>query len=419
MKKLAIFMIAVSCAASAFGLAVQDNKDGVKAMNEGRYEDAITHFLSARRSDQSNDTIKQNLIEAYIASAGRWSKKGEFNKAYDSIKKAHDISPDSPRVNRNFAVLLANEAGRRDREENGRDAVYLLEQSVSYDGSIPQTRVMLGQAYYDKDNYRKAKEQWEKALELDPSLKGVKKKLAKLKKEMKGSESLLDAGKYHFKVRFEGVELWNASQGVLDILEDAYRNAGWKLNAFPQKPLTVIIYTQQQFSEVLGKPDWFAGVYDGKIRLRRGDVEGNKQVLRRIVYHEYMHAFVYDIAGNNVPLWLNEGIAQCYETMPDKAVLTSGEKRLLKSRLETGMPDLETVNTMFVSTTSAADVGFAYLYSKAFVFYLIEKGWDYNIKNLLVELANGATIDAAFDKVYFGNVEKTRADWLRGVKYDY
>ena len=372
MRLIGGFFIVLLCTAFASGSIVEDNSKGIEAMNAGRFDEAIQYFSESCLYEPDNLAVKHNLQVAYNNSAMDLFKKGDFDAAYDRIKKAYGLDPNLLQVKKNFAYILTRESVRRYNEKSGKEIIQLLKESLDYDDSLVDTHILLGQAYYEHDEYAEAKQQWDKAIALDPSNAIVRQKLDKLNKEMQGSDKLRDTARYHFKVRYEGAELWTASREVLDILEDAFNNAGWKFGIFPGEPVTVIIYTQEEFQTVSGKSDWFAGVYDGKIRLRKSDVEGDKKRLRQIIYHEYMHAFVHYVAGNKVPAWLNEGIAQCYENMPDKAALNQAEKRLLNERLTGGVPEMAKVDEMFVSTNSQADVNFAYVYSKSFVAYLIE-----------------------------------------------
>jgi tetratricopeptide (TPR) repeat protein len=419
MKFFCAGFIVMFCVSAACASAVEDNRQGVDAMNAGRFDEAIQYLSAAHSEDPDNAAVKNNLLVAYNNAAMDCSNKGNFDAAYRYMRKAHELDPQSAPVNKNFANILTNEAIRRYKENNGQDIEPLLIESLEYNDSLAETHTLLGQVYYDNDEYADAQQHWQKVLSLDPSRAAVQQKLDKLNREIATNDRLHDSGRYHFKVRYEGMEMWTASQEVLDMLEDACNNAGWKLGTFPKEPVTVIIYTQEEFQTILGQPDWFAGAYDGKIRLRRSDVEGDKKRLRQLVYHEYMHAYIHYVAGNNVPTWLNEGLAQCYENMPDKAEISYGEKKTVKDRLAAGeMPPMDTIDKMFHSTTSQADVNFAYAFSKMFVAYLIEKGWDINIKNMLDELHSGSNLNDAFEKVFCRSIEQMRSDWLSEMKFD-
>ncbi len=414
----AVFML-LFCVSAAYCSAVEDNSQGVAAMNAGRFDEAVQYLSAAHTEAPDDANIKNNLVIAYNNAAMDYNNKGNFDTAYHYIKKALELDPQAGPIKKNLAGILTNEAYRRYNANNGQEVIPLLKESIENNDSLAEARSLLGQAYYDNDDYPNAQEQWQRALALDPSKTVVQQKLDKLNREMETNGKLHDAGRYHFKVRYEGFEMWSASQEVLDMLEDAYNNVGWKLGTFPNEPVTVIIYTQEEFQTVLGQPDWFAGAYDGKIRLRKCDAEGDKRRLRQLVYHEYMHAYIRYVVGNNIPTWLNEGLAQCYENMPDKAEISYGEKKTVKDRLAVGgVPPMDAVDKMFHSTTSQADVNFAYAFSKIFVAYLIDKGWDINIKNMLDELHNGSNLNDAFEKIFCRSLDQMRSDWLSDMKFD-
>lgn len=418
-RKISIYLALLCVTAPVYGFdALEANRNGVAAMKAGRYDEAIRIFTEVLRQSKDDPTAKASLVNLYNGLGLGYDEAGDHAKAREMLDKALKLAPDSANIKRNLAVLCYNEGFRRYNRRKGEDVVGPLRESIGFDSSIAQTRVLLGQAYYDADDYRQAKEQWEAALAIDPKHTLVKEKLDKLNKELGKDDRLREQYRLHFKVRYEGEVGWDYSQDVLNILEDAYREIGQKLSFFPQEPLTVVIYTQQDFQSVTGMTDWYAGAYDGKIRLRQGDVMGDKTRLRQIVFHEYAHALIHCLAGNRVPIWLNEGIAQCYENIPQRVFILPSERMAVIRQLGWGLPDMDRVDANFLARASENDVRFAYAFSKGFVAFLIDKGWDYSLKNLLVELNNGAALDAAFMRVYFRDLRQMRDDWINDLKYN-
>lgn len=417
-KRAGAVCVIAGIAALAFGSAQTYNNQGVQALQAGRYEEAIQLFTAARQESPDSIVIRENLLAAYNNAALALEQKGNFATARKYLKQGCAVDPQNARIKKNYAALLVGESIKRYHAKDGRGAIPLLEESLKFDDASVDAHALLAQTYYDADDYAGARREWEKTLALEPGRPGVRAALDKLAAEVAAGGNLQDVSKLHFKVRYEGNGLWTASQRILNILEDAWNNAGWKIGVFPREPLTVIVYGQQEFSTVSGKPDWFAGIYDGKIRLRRVDVEGDEARLRQIVYHEYMHAYVHYIAGVNVPMWLHEGIAQCYEAMPARSVLNAAEKKLLKDRLARGMPRLGDVDGMIGSTTDRADVQFGYLYAKAFVDYLIRKGFDVTIRQLLEQLGQGYSFDEACARAFSRSAEQMVRDWHEEIRYD-
>jgi len=105
---------------------------------------------------------------------------------------------------------------------------------------------------------------------------------------------------------------------VLDILEDAYRNIGRKMgNVYPPPPIQVIVYDADQFAEATQLASHVGAVYDGKIRVPLKGEDGaflSDEELRRRLYHEYVHVVIRHVAGDNVPWWLNEGLAETFSS---------------------------------------------------------------------------------------------------------
>ena len=70
--------------------------------------------------------------------------------------------------------------------------------------------------------------------------------------------------------------------------------------------------------------DHVGAVYDGKIRVPIRDKAGNilpEDELTRRLYHEYTHVIVRSWAGDKVPWWFNEGLAETFSNPLSEAEL--------------------------------------------------------------------------------------------------
>ena len=75
---------------------------------------------------------------------------------------------------------------------------------------------------------------------------------------------------------------------------EAYGEIGKSFSYYPENPITVILYSDQQFRDITRTPAWTGGLFDGKIRIPTegaGSLSGG--VLNRVLHHEYTHAIVY------------------------------------------------------------------------------------------------------------------------------
>jgi hypothetical protein len=117
----------------------------------------------------------------------------------------------------------------------------------------------------------------------------------------------------HFTVSFEGPAQTSLSGSVLEVLEAAYWKIGGALSVRPTAPISIVLYTAEQFRDTTRSPAWAAGAFDGAIRIPvRGALE-NPHELERILTHEYVHALIQQLSPRHVPAWLNEGLAAALE----------------------------------------------------------------------------------------------------------
>ena len=84
-------------------------------------------------------------------------------------------------------------------------------------------------------------------------------------------------------------------------------------------PLSVYLFaTQQEYLEFTRAPRNSCGIFVMGRRSRRGylasflEIQG-RDGLRRTLQHEAFHQFAYFAIGTDIPVWLNEGIAQIFE----------------------------------------------------------------------------------------------------------
>lgn len=415
---LILSLIFLSVPLFAYSEAFEQNEKGVKESEAENFDAAISHFEKALSIEPENEVFKNNLAIAYNNLAMDFDRRGDFPWAHFHMKQAYLLTPDSTQLKSNLAFVLTKEAGKMYKEKTKPEKILeLLYEALEYDDSNASIYVLMGEIYYEDDRQLKAAKSWNKAVAINPSLKNVKKKLKKLEREIDTEKDFRTQEFRHFKVKFEGFKHWSAAWEALDILDDAYYEVGGKFYIFPDKPLTTIIYTMEEFNTVSGTSDWIAGLYDGKIRIKQADIEGQREELKRIIYHEYIHALIHYFVGTNIPAWLNEGIAQYYENLPEPQELTASEKSILKKRIDIWWrPDFNRIDNFFVSKESQEDVYFAYAFSKSFVLYLAKKEGEYSFKTLLEKFKNGSGMEEAFSQVYYKPVDMLVDDWLRNFR---
>lgn len=136
-------------------------------------------------------------------------------------------------------------------------------------------------------------------------------------------------------------------------------------------------------------PYWAAASFDGQVHLplEPATDPGRRDVVLR---HELTHAFLGFAGGGQVPLWLNEGLAQYYQ----------GERcdRLPGAESAEWLDELETRRTFMDLDEDQAEL--AYIFSLAVAQELMELNTSTALAKYLAHLRNGVDERVAFRKVF-------------------
>src|SRR5262249_19173963 len=132
-----------------------------------------------------------------------------------------------------------------------------------------------------------------------------------------------------FAVMFEGPVEQKLATRATAVLGNAFWRIGKVIGAYPTSPINVILYTDRQFRDITGAPEWAAGGFDGQIRLPVRGALQNLNDFDRVLTHELTHAMLRSVASRNVPAWLNEGLAMYFEGYDPQAI----ERGLAAARL--------------------------------------------------------------------------------------
>jgi tetratricopeptide (TPR) repeat protein len=319
-------------------------------------------------------------------------QNGEFKKALPLLKGYAD------RTN-NFNALLYTGLCYF-KLEDSYNAVTYLEKAVQVEENNFLALKYLAFAHYKTDSLDDSLASAEAGLSLSPDseLQYLRNKILREKETMKGYG---DKQRVNFRIQFSKEEHNDIRDTVHFILKDAYREIGQQMNFYPSQPVTVILYNEKGFFDVTRAPGWAGGLYDGKIRIPIQGVEGQEEILKRVLHHEYVHALVHAITPR-CPHWLNEGLA-VYFTEDEDELRGYGEKlgqaiplRLLENRFPSGNEHV---------------VMAAYLESYTAVVYLIEKYGLFRVKELLEALGKGEDLESAFNSVFYTSYSQFVKKW--------
>jgi hypothetical protein len=206
---------------------------------------------------------------------------------------------------------------------------------------------------------------------------------------------------------------------VLRILEKAYRDIGGQLGkVYPPEPVQVIVYGGEQFTEATQLASHVGAVYDGKIRAPLTDEKGgylSEQELSRRLTHEYVHVVVRQIAGPNVPWWVNEGLAEQLSYTMD----AQDTAFLLKAYQEGRTYPLRQLEGELLFSLQPDQLRVAYRQAHATMGYLWRRFGRTRTQQFLADVAKGvATEDSLrerFNRTYEQLGDEVAAEFVRGL----
>ncbi|MEI6970163.1 MAG: tetratricopeptide repeat protein [bacterium] len=458
MRILTAIAAAVLLAAPVAGIAQAQtaseyNAAGFTHYSEKRLPDAIDSFDKALKLDPASLTIRSNLATACHGYSILLSKSGDLERAIDLERRAFELDGGNQGIRTQLA-LYYNDLGRRvaltgsvsrarslmseamqllprnlvlvtnmcallvmeSREllKNGNDskAGQLLDEAAGLDPGNIAVHVALGEFHYGRNDYARSIASLERALELNPAETNVASRLEQIRKESAVEKGFIKNDRYRFAIRYEDGVNEELSWNVSGILNDAYREIGQKLGFWPSRQLTAIIYSQDQFKAVTSAPDWTAGRFDGKLRIRITDFTRQADALTRVVRHEYAHALIFDLYGSTVPVWINEGFAQYAAS---ESGVSDDEARILGGAGLDRLPAPWNLGDHFASTNGAS-VALAYLESRLFMQYMFNRYGNHTTRLFILASTKEPDLGAITHNMFNQSPEQLMADWIADLR---
>jgi tetratricopeptide (TPR) repeat protein len=179
---------------------------------------------------------------------------------------------------------------------------------------------------------------------------------------------------------------------VMESAENAWRYLKGQLDVEPYQTVNILLGGNAK------APHWAAATFDGQVHLPLDPAvdPGRREVILR---HELTHAFLADAGGGQVPLWLNEGLAQYFQgarcdKLPDA---TSAD----------WLDSLATRKTFLDLDQDRAEL--AYTYSLAVAQELMELNTSTILGKYLKSLREGVPEPLAFQNAFGGDYPRLSA----------
>ncbi len=368
--------------------SVSENNQAVEFLEQGDFAAGIDLLKQAVQRSPDDPTIRRNLANAYLSGGRAYLQQQRFHDLVSLMDEALDFSGDQSRLRsmRGYGLFQLKEY------EGAEDDLQSVRDQGAADGN---TLFLLGLIFYQSDRMFEARDVLEEALLLDPEAAAVRELLDKIHRETTIEQGMDKEYGGHFVVTFDGETNSGLGRQVMAVLDDAYYWVGMQLGHYPEQKVPVILYSRQQFLDLTDSPDWAGGLYDGKIRLPVGGITEVNQVVRGLLYHEYMHVALRDLTGNRLPYWLNEGLAEVAERSQISSPFNALAQAVSQD-IRFSLDDLEGSFKRF----QGAQVSLAYEQSYAFVQFLIDDfGW-LAVRELMTNIDKASSVPEAIESTF-------------------
>jgi len=309
---------------------------------------------------------------------------GRAHVAAEAFREAIAADPKNARLHLGAGMAAALE--RRDG-----DALDELQRALALDPRLVEAQALLGQVQYRTGDAPAAMRTYEKLVATTPGDPGPQATLDRWRREAALHDRMRQTIDANFTVSFDGPAEEALATEALASLDRAYWRIGQLLGTYPSAPISVVLYSAEEFRDITRSPAWAAGAYDGIIRVPVGGALKQREELDRVLAHEFTHALVRTLATRGVPAWLNEGLASALDTgdldwaSSALSVRAAGRPMVALRSLQSGFGRL-----------SAGEATTAYALSAIAVRRLLDDAGGVAIANLLRDLGAGADFETAF-----------------------
>ena len=320
------------------------------------------------------------------------AQKGDFEQAAVLLQQAHSLDSADELISKNLSGVLTDWAIRLDAEGQWKKAAELLERAVAADEQNGKAKVLLAEiTYVTGGDLARSVSLWKSSFNEISAAQwvGVSQRIAQAERDLAIERGFTGWKTGHFQVYFEEGTDPGAAAPLRLILEREFQRLREALEGDPP-PFTVLVYAPDSFQRVMGRKDWALGLYDGRIRVRLEDLGTDR--IERILAHELAHAYLAQVYGPRLPIWIHEGFAQFQERGSDP-------EREEETERDSWVP-LQWLDRKFQQPSGHEDITRAYSQSRQAVEFMIHQGGPEKFRRFLRKVGSGQAVEAAFDETF-------------------
>ncbi|MBI4586500.1 MAG: hypothetical protein HY717_21020 [Planctomycetes bacterium] len=398
------------------------NQQGVQFYEARQYHQAIESFKKALALAPHQADVRANLARAWSGLGIESLNSSESKLAGEAFLEALKVNDDAYA---HFGLGYMDYLEMKDGEARKH-----LDGALKLSPDFAKAWKILSLIDYRQGKTADAIQRLEKACRLDGADVEAGVLLKRWKAEAEVSKQFKTFPAKRFQVRYDPeIPLAHVERlaGDLEAAAEAIRqNFGASLPA----ALVVNLFTEERFRQATGAYHWIGGLFDGQIKLSvfRG-AEAAQRFPReafKALQHELMHAAVREIYSS-CPNWLNEGLAQFFETLPVPAPGESraeAERRAAQERAErrkkveeqlrknrAQRSPLSRIPSRLWEATSEAEARWTYLQGLGFVEFLAGRYQIFRLRLLLEAARSEGSLHRAFQWTYGKKLEELEEEW--------
>jgi len=339
---------------------------------------------------------------------------GDYARALDYLKRIEISSPGDPLLRARKCDLLAAYGVSLYRQKKYSEAESALQEALALNPRNPDALAALGYIAYDTQRLEEAGAFWRDSVALRPD-RDLAAQLERLGREALVENDLAPSRAANFEFRFRSDALDYDIFDIQNYLLEAHREVGRDFMYYPSRTIVVILYTRPEFESLRSSPDWLGGMYDGKIRLPIPAGGLSPEDFKKILWHEYTHAILHDLAGNRCPRWLQEGLAQFEEAKVDAPSLD----RLEKAWKRGGLIPLGSLSARLEMGNRPETAALAYAEAFSLVDHLVAKYGFFRINLILPRLIRGENWETAVREELGLSPEELEIEWRERLEINY
>ena len=371
--------------------------------------------------------LNPNHIEALLFQADQHIDSESYKSAHNFIDKALAVNPRYPKAWAYRAVLAHLDSDEKREVECRQEALSTWPKN-------PEVDYTIGRKLSQKYRFTEGAAYQQKALGFEklylPARIQLSQDLMRLGLEDKGWElaeathkldgydtttfNLLELktklDKFrtieneHFVLRMDANEAAIYGERVMSLLERARTTLCEKYDLQLDEKITVEIFPDENDFAVrtFGMPavSGFLGVCFGKVitansPASQGDSPSNWE---SVLWHEFCHVVTLSKTENRMPRWLSEGISVYEEVQENPTWGQTMNPQYQSMILDGQLTPLAEMSSAFLSPESGAHLQFAYFQSSLIVEYIVKAHGIDALKQMLVDLKRGVTINDTLDR---------------------